>query len=493
MSIAKKALTGVVWTSGVNYITQGLGMLSTAMLGRLLLEQQMGLFAFGSSIKEFFFILSAFSFNISIIQCHEERPHLYSTALVLTILLGVATLLLTGLSLIGYSQFRPLSTTESAVILALSVVGMVNLLGQHFDAILQRDLQFKRISLISFLMNVANPTVAVSLAALGAGVWGLVAGQLAGAMVFLVGSWHFAGWKIAVTYSKDTAKWFMTIGSKYLGSRSLEVLYTELDKIVIKRVMGSYDQVGLYDRANLAAKYPTRIVNPVVANVALPVYSKLKQDRAQLSEAYGLVTFFLIRALLPFGLVFLLAPDAFITALLGERWLAAGKVLRVLAAYAVVFPIVENLKVLFYALGRPEVVSKARIAQIAVFVPLLFLLVNLMGIVGAAYAILVSILVTYAVFLFLLRGEVEFSLVRTVGMPMAFAGLTYLAYSVLPQPHFGNRIMELLFSSCIIFSIFGACEMLFERQIIFKHIRYIRTTLGSPTSDELEATRDRER
>ncbi|MBL0173774.1 MAG: oligosaccharide flippase family protein [Ignavibacteria bacterium] len=393
----------------------------------------------------------------------------------------------------GYSLYRPLTHTEIAVILSLAVVSSINLFGQHFDAILQRNLEFKKISLISFSMNLANPVVAVTLAAAGWGVWSLVFGQLAGALVFLFGSWRLAGWTISIAYSKDTARWFMSIGSRYLGSRSLEVLYTELDRLVIKRVMGSYEQVGLYDRANLASRYPTRIVNPVVNNVAFPVYSKLKLNRAQLSEAYGLVTFFLIRALLPFGLVFLLAPDAFITALLGERWIAAGKVLRVLAVYAVAYPIVENLKVLFYALGRPEVVSKARIAQIVVFVPLLFLLVNLMGIVGAAYAILISILVTYAVFLFLLRGEVEFSLIRTVGLPMAFAGLTYLVYSVLPQPLFGNRIVELLFSSCIIFSIFGACEMLFERQIIFKHIRYIRTTLGSPTSDELEATRDRER
>ncbi|MBL0173775.1 MAG: oligosaccharide flippase family protein [Ignavibacteria bacterium] len=95
MSIAKKALTGVIWTSGVNYITQGVEF-STVLLGRLLLEQQFGLFDVGKSIIEFIFILSAFSFNMSIAQCHEERPHLYSTAFVLNIALCAAILVITG-------------------------------------------------------------------------------------------------------------------------------------------------------------------------------------------------------------------------------------------------------------------------------------------------------------------------------------------------------------------------------------------------------------
>ena len=121
MSIAKKALVGALWTSGANYISQGVGFLSQAVLGRLLLESQYGLFATANSIIQFIFILSAFSFNISIIQSHEDRPHLYSTAFVLNIALSVLSLLLTGLSVVGYSAFRALSSTEMAVIFSLSI------------------------------------------------------------------------------------------------------------------------------------------------------------------------------------------------------------------------------------------------------------------------------------------------------------------------------------------------------------------------------------
>lgn len=490
MSIAKKALTGVIWTSVVNYITQAVGMLSTIVLGRLLFAEQFGLFALGTSIVQFIGILTAFSFNISIIQCHENRPHLYSTALLLNIGLAVATIIATVLSLAGYSYFRSLATVEIVVIASLTVVNTLNLFGQHFDAILQRNLEFKKISIISFVMNLANPAVAVLLAMLGWGVWSLVLGQVFGAIVFLGGSWHYAGWKISLTYSKETARWFLRIGARYLGSRSLEVLYDQLDRIVIKRITGGYGEVGLYDRAILAARYPTRIVNPAVSNVALPVYSKMKQNRAQLSEAYGLVVFFLIRALLPFGLVFMLVPETFVTAMWSERWLEAGAVLRVLAVYAVLYPIVENLKVLFYALGRPEVVSKARIVQIAVFVPLLILLVKTSGIIGAAYAVLISLSVTFAVFLILLRKEFVFSLLKTVGQPVLFAVFTFLVYSLLPQPQFASRVIELLYSSALIFLLFGLCEWVFERRLIFQHIRFIRTTLTSPSTEELEESND---
>ncbi len=492
MNIARRAFLGALWTGGANYLSQAVGMLSVAVLGRLLVEGHFGYVATANSIVQFIFILSAFSFNISVIQAVEEKPRFYSTAFVLTLALGVASLLLTvllgvgtsllaGVSLFGMAPFRPLSGLEMSIIAALAVVNALNLAGQHFDAILQRNLEFKKISIIAFSMNIANPVVAVGSALLGAGLWSLVLGQLAASILFLAGSWKSSGWRVSMAFSGDTARWFMKMGGRYLGSRALEVVYTELDRIVIKRVTGVYDQVGLYERANLASKYPMKIVSPVISNVALPVYAKLKTNTEQLSDAYTMLTFFLIRIMTVAGLVFLLVPEAFITALLGARWISAAEVLRALAIFAVLYPVVENLKVLFYALGRPETVSVMRIAQIIVYVPLLLVLVTAYGIIGAAYALLESLIVAYAVLLLRLRGVVAFSLFRTAVLPVVFAVATYAAFSLLPVPRFENPFADLAFSGTVIFILYAGCEYLFERKSIVQHIRFIRHAVRGDT------------
>ena len=486
MSIAKKAIVGALWASGANYISQGVGFFSQAILGRLLLTQQFGLFDTANSIIEFIFILSAFSFNISIIQSQKDRPLLYSTAFALNIALSVVCLLLTACTVLGYSFFRTLSQAEIAVMFSLSVAKIINLFGQHFDAILQRNLEFKKISIISFFMNLANPATAVLLAIAGAGVWSIVAGQVVAGAVFLGGSWWFANWTLSIAYSRDTARWFLSQGWKFLWSRSLEVVSTELDRIVIKS-MNSYEQVGIYSRANNIARYPTRIVSPAITNVALPVYAKLNADAAQLSEAYGLVNFFLVRILLPFGLVFLLVPEVFMTALLGESWGPSGPVLRILALYAVLFPVIENIRVLFYSIGKPEAVAKVRVVQIAVYVPLLVILVQHFGILGAAWAVLISIVVTYAAFLIWLRKEIDFSMLKTVGVPLLITAGTYAVFRLLPLPHIESRILSFLFSSVLIFLIFAASEALLEGRFILQRVRFLKSTLLQPTSEELQA------
>lgn len=487
MSIAKRALVGALWTSGANYLSQGVGFFSQAALGRLVLTTHFGLFDTADSIIKFIFILTAFSFNISIIQTQDDRPRFFSTAFVLNIFLSAVSIMLTLLTIVGYSFFRALTTLEISVISVLAAVNIANLFGQHFDAILQRNLDFKRISIISFLSNLANPVTAVSLALIGGGVWSIVSGQVVASAIFLFGSWRFARWKISLEYSAETARWFLSQGVKFLWSRSLEVVYDSLDRIVIKS-MNSYEQVGIYSRANNIARYPTRIVSPAITNVALPVYARMNTDPARLSEAYGLVNFFLIRVLLPFGLVFLLASETFMTALLGESWAPSGPVLRVLALYAVLFPVVENIRVLFYSVGRPEVVAKVRIVQLVVYIPMLVLLVTTMGILGAAWAVLVSLVVTYAAFLVWLRREITYSLFKTVMIPILVAAATWGIYVVIPHPDIQNRIVSLVFSSAVIFIIFIAGEFLLEGRIIRQHLRFLTSTLKQPSSEELKAT-----
>jgi PST family polysaccharide transporter len=485
MSIARKAVVGALWTSGSNYLSQGVGMLAVYLLGRLLLKEEYGLFATANSIIQFVFILSAFSFNLSIIQTQEQREHLYSTAMLLNLALGILSLLFTLVAIAGYLLFRALTTTEIAVIMSLSLVNILNLLGQHFDAILQRNLQFRTVSLIAFVMNLANPLTAVTCAWAGLGVWSLVAGQGAGAIVFLAGGWLFAGWSISFTYSRETARWFLSQGFKYLSSRSLEVVYTELDRLVIKR-FSDYQQVGIYDRAVLAARYPARVVTPAVINVALPVYSKLEANGSMLSDAYAKVSFFLMRALIPFGLIFFLAPEAFMITLLGSQWQSAAPILRILAVYAVLHPFVENFRVLLYSLGRPQDVAVVRVIQILIYVPLLYVLTLSSGITGAAIAFVVSIVITLIAFIYKVRTFIDIRALRSVVLPLALSVLVVLVYSLLPIPHFAHAWSSLLVQSIIITALYILFEVAFEGRAIRSHLEWFRSTLRTRTSVDSE-------
>jgi O-antigen/teichoic acid export membrane protein len=468
MSIARRALVGALWASGANYLSQGVGFISVAILGRLLLEEDFGLLGTANAI----------------IQSQEEHEHLFGTAFVLNIGLSVVSLILTGISVLVYQLFRDLSQLEVAVVFSLAIANVFNLFGQLFDAILQRKLEFKKTSSIAFLMNLGNPLVAVTLAFLGAGVWSLVAGQLAAGLIFVTGGYLLAGWRVNLAYSKETAKWFLQLGKSFLSSRSLEVVYTELDRLVIKS-MNSFGQVGLYDRAVMASRYPARVVTPAIINVAFPVYSRLKQDPAQLTEANTLMNYFLVRVLLPFGLIFLLVPDYFMAGLLGEKWISAAGVLRILACYAVLHPMVENYRVLLYALGRPEEVAKVRLIQVVLFIPALVALVYFHGITGAAVALLLSIVVAYVIFAVRTAKEIDTAVARTLLIPAVIAVLTAGAFLLLPLPVFQSWILGVIVYSVIIIAIFLSLDVIIEGKTLLRHFRYFRGLLQSKEDQDL--------
>jgi O-antigen/teichoic acid export membrane protein len=130
-------------------------------------------------------------------------------------------------------------------------------------------------------------------------------------------------------------------------------------------------------------------VAPAVVTVALPTYAKLQHNPEKLSQAFGMVLFFLARVLMPFVLIFAVLPESFIR-MIGPQWVSAVPVLRILSIGALLAPISENMKQLLYAVGKPENIVRIRIMQLILFLPLMYVLISTFGISGAASGIVLN-------------------------------------------------------------------------------------------------------
>ena len=137
------------------------------------------------------------------------------------------------------------------------------------------------------------------------------------------------------------------MGWKLIFSRGMEVIFVRYGTLVTEFMLGTNLQ-GSYGRALKYWEMAPQTVAPAVVTVALPTYSKVQDDRQRLSQAFSIVLFFLTRALMPFVLVFAILPESFIR-ILGEQWLDAVPVLRILAVGALLSPMFENMKQLLAA------------------------------------------------------------------------------------------------------------------------------------------------
>ncbi len=475
MSIARKAIVSTLWTSGLNYIAMGVGFVFGIVRDRILMPDENGIYMFGLAVVDLLFILAAVSFNISVIQSDEEREDLYSTAFVLTIILSIL-MLLAALLVAWILQLRDTTEIKIQAFLVLALFSTLNLFTILFSSYLEKQLEYKKIARINLVAVLAFPVVSYVLVANGLGAWGMVLGYCSTFVVSFVGMTLVSRYPVGLKLNPVTAKWFLSMGWKLIFSRGMEVIFVRYGTLVTEHLLGTRLQ-GSYGRALKYWEMAPQTVAPAVVTVALPTYAKVQKDPVRLSRAFSLVLYFLVRALMPFVLVFGVLAESFIR-IIGEQWLEAVPVLRILAAGALLSPMFENMKQLLYARGKPEAIVRVRIAQLVVFIPAMYGFVLWMGISGAALAIVLNYFLGVLGALFIVRREVSVRWMHVFVLPVLFAAVATGVFLLLPPGMLGmGPIVQFLLEALYLLGIFALLELVTERRQLIEHATYIRSVM----------------
>ncbi len=124
------------------------------------------------------------------------------------------------------------------------------------------------------------------------------------------------------------------------------------------------------------------------------------------------------------------APDL-LALLYGEKWLPSTPFLRLLAAYSIVRPIIENMGGLFIAIGKPHLTTRVTIAQVAVLAVAGLPMTLSFGAIGTSLAVGLALIVGMVLIYLVLRRITSIHLLRLVAVPLLAAGLTICGYLAL--------------------------------------------------------------
>ncbi|MDT8324394.1 MAG: oligosaccharide flippase family protein [Bacteroidota bacterium] len=475
MNIGRKAIVSTLWTSGLNYIAMAVGFVFGIFRDRILMPDENGVYMFGLAVVDTLFILAAVSFNISVIQADEKREDLYSTAFVLTLILAALMLLATGI-VAWVLTFFEITTLMIQAFLVLAAFSTLNLFTILFSSYLEKQLEYKKIARINLLSVLAFPLVSYALVVNGWGAWGMVLGYSSTFVVSFIGMSVISHYPVGLRWNPATVRWFLSMGWKLIFSRGMEVIFVRYGTLVTQHLLGTNLQ-GSYGRALKYWEMAPQTVAPAVVTVALPTYAKVQHDGERLSRAFSLVLYFLVRVLMPFVLVFGVLPESFIR-IIGEQWLDAVPVLRILAAGALLSPMFENMKQLLYAKGKPEAIVRVRIGQLVIFLPAMYVLVLWMGISGAALAIVINYMIGVFGALFIVRREVSVRWLHVFVLPVIFAALATGIFLAFPPGQLGmGAIVQFLLEALYLVGIFAVLELIVEQKQLRTHAAYIRTVM----------------
>ena len=311
-----------------------LGTGSTVVLARLLTPADFGLIAMVAPITGFIGLFKDLGLSMATVQresvTHDQVSTLFWVNVALSLALMAVTMAIAPA--VGAFYGDPRATLVTVALAALFLFG--GLTAQQ-QALIQRQMQFGRLATVEIVSLAAGVAAGIAAAWQGFGYWALVVLQATSAAITMMMVWLISGWRPGRPRRGAGIRSMIRFGGGLTGFNVVNYLARNLDNVLIGRFIGA-GALGLYSRAYGLLLLPIRLIRSPISAVAVPSLSRLQGDapryRRYVRKALALITF-LSMPLVGFSAV---AAEHIILLVLGEQWVGAVTVFRVLAFAALV-------------------------------------------------------------------------------------------------------------------------------------------------------------
>jgi lipopolysaccharide exporter len=382
-SLRGSAGSGMVW-QGTSYLFGKLSVLvSTLVLARLLVPDDFGLVALA---------MVFISYADSISDLGVSQALVYLPRTVGTVRAALLCAVGSGTVLLGLTFFG--APAVAALFGEPDVAPLIRLLGLSLfagaiasvpEALLKRELQFRRIGGAAVLRAVTVAVVSIVLATTGGGAASLVWGTVAGSVAYAISTWLLARPDPRLWRARwADARAVLGYGLPAAGGILLSALIFNIDYLIVGRELGA-TALGYYTMAFRMPELLIINVFFVVSSVTFPLYSRARNDPDRLRRGY----LSSVRIQAAYGVcaglgVAAVAP-VLVPVLLGPQWEPAVSALIALAVYAALRSLGAGANDLYKALGRPGLSVRISLVRLVVLVPTLILATR-WGFTGVAWA-----------------------------------------------------------------------------------------------------------
>jgi len=325
-------------------------------------------------------------------------------------------------------------------------------LAQTPRLVLFRRVMHRRLAILQIFNAAFTTLIPLGLAFQGVELWALLATNITELLltIFVLYIYHPV-WRPRLAWSPEIVRYLLRFGSRNVWSTLLVKALDRVDDLWTGYFLGK-TALGFYSRAYKFATYPRQALAAPINSIAGGVYAELKGDRLHLSQAFFRINAILVRTGFFFaGLLMLIGPE-FIGIVLGPKWLPMLNTFRLMLIFTLFDPIKGTVDRVFIAVGKPEILVKAKLIQLVVLLVGLFTLGTYFHIAGVAVAVNVMLVVGISVLLRQAKTYVDFSALKLFFFPgVAFGAAAGAVYAVL----YFFKISEVWHIVSIKISVFG--------------------------------------
>ncbi|MBE0596617.1 MAG: MOP flippase family protein, partial [Desulfuromonadales bacterium] len=387
--IRLQAVSGLKWSSFSQFGRQGMQLVTTIILARLLDPADFGLMGMATVVTGFILLFRDMGTASAVIQRRQSSPALLSGLFWFNVAFGLlAAALLYLLAPLLASFYHEARVTPLLRLLALSFV--ISGLGTLHQALLERGLEFARLARIEVAATLAGAAVGIGAALSGQGVWSLVYQTLTLTAVTTALLWFFSGWRPGLALGLHEVRQVMSYSLNLTGFNVFNYFARNADYLLIGRYLGA-TELGYYTLAYRLMLYPLQNISAVVARVMFPVYVRMQDDNARFSRTYLRVAAAVALVTFPLMLGLLALAEPFVLAVFGPSWQPVVLLLQILAPLGIAQAIVPLVGSIYQAKGRTDWMFRWGVVASALFV-ISFLIGIRWGVIGVALAYAVAFL-----------------------------------------------------------------------------------------------------
>jgi O-antigen/teichoic acid export membrane protein len=404
-SIEQQMVRGALWMVLFKLVERSCGFGSTLILVRLLSPADFGVVGMALSFVFIAELLTAFGFDVALIQRRDLTDEHYHTAWTCNVLVGVvigALMVVSAGAIASFYKQPQLFWVVCALALGPVISGCENIGVIAF----RKDMQFRREFTFQLSRKILGVLVVVPLAYFLRNYWALVAGILTAKLTGTVISYRMHPFRPRFSLTK--VRGLLGFSKWLLFGNIVGTLKERSSDFFIGRMLGA-PSLGVYNVSSEIAAMPTTELSAPINRALLPGFSRIAHDPVAMRAAYGNAIAMLTFIAVPAAAGIASLAPFIVPTLLGTKWLAGVPLMQILALNGSLMFIHSSICAMLIANGHPDRVTKTNGLYLVMLLALFGVLIPAYGLPGAAFAVLAASILTTPVFLFQAR--------RSIGVP----------------------------------------------------------------------------
>lgn len=455
-----KIVSGFFWKLMELGSVQVVSFIIQIILARLLVPEEFGMVAL---VMGFIAIANVFittGFTSSIIQRKSIDTEILSTIFWLNLFISIALYLVLLISAEWIAVFYNMALIENLIKIQALLLLFGALTSVH-NAILIREMNFKKLYKYKILAVFFQGVVGITLALLGYGIWAIVYSNLINTIILSLSLWIVVKWRPQFLFSKSSFKAIFSYSLNIMLLNFFNALFNNIQNIAIAKFF-NIESLGYYNRGQQIPYMIMQNIDGTINSVMFPALSEVQSDFEKFLSIYRKALTTSIYIVFPLLIFLMVVSESLIYILFGSKWLESTPYLIITCLICMFWPFSIRVNAL-NALGRANIALKLNVFT-HILTLVLFLITFDFGIYIFILSVFIASLVNFFIGMILSKVVFNYSYKKQMLdiLPIlalsVFMGLIIYLLGGLLENHYINISIQ-----CIVgVGLYLTCSKLFK-------------------------------